>query len=102
MRVEIHRKAGKMLQSITDYYAEVGGMQPVDILLDTIRQKSEWLMKFPEVGTPEPLLANRNHFYRFVILNRNIKMAYYAEGDVIHIAAFWDMRMSPERLKKRI
>ena len=102
MRVDIHRKASRMLQSITDYYAEVAGMQPVDNLLNAIRDKSAWLMKYPEAGTPEPLLANRNHFYRFVILNRSIKMVYYVEDEVIHIAAFWDMRMSPTKLVKKI
>ena len=91
-----------MLQSITDYYAEVGGMESVDNFLNAIRQKSEWISKFPTAGTPEPLLAGRKYFYRFVILNRNIKMVYFVENDIIHIAAFWDMRMHPNRLKRNI
>ena len=91
-----------MLQSITDYYAEEGGISSVDNFLNVLQKKSEWLMKFPTAGTPEQLLAGRKHFYRFVILNRNIKMVYFVEDDVIHIAAFWDMRMHPDKLKRKI
>ena len=102
MRVEIHRKAAKMLQSITDYYAKVGGMSSVDNLLNIIRQKSDWLTRYPTAGTIEPLLVNHKHSYRFVILNRNIKMIYYVEDDIVFIAAFWDMRMHPDKLKRKI
>ena len=102
MRIEVHRKAGKMLQSLTDYYAEVAGMASVNDFLNIVRKKSEWLAKFPTAGTPEPLLAGRKFFYRYVILNRNIKMVYYVEDEIIHIAAFWDMRMHPNKLKRKI
>lgn len=102
MLVEVHRKAEIMLQHIVDYYAEVGGMITVDKFLNTIRQKSEWLLRFPYAGTPEPLLVGRKYFYRFLILNDHIKMIYYVEDDVIHIVAFWDMRMHPKKLKQKI
>ena len=29
-------------------------------------------------------------------------MVYYVESDIIHIAAFWDMRMHPDKLKRKI
>ena len=29
-------------------------------------------------------------------------MIYYVEGDTLWVAAFWDMRMNPEKLKERI
>ena len=102
MQIEVHRKARLMLLSITKYYAEYGGVQSVENLLQTIRIKCERIQKFPESGTPEPLLTGKKHFYRFVILNKNIKMVYYVQDDSIHISAFWDMRMKPEHLKKRI
>ena len=102
MQVEVHRKARQMLLSITDYYAEYGGTRSVDKLLDTIQSKCDSLVRFPESGTPEPLLAGKRNFYRFVILNRRIKMIYFVKGDTIHIAAFWDMRMHPDKLRKRI
>ncbi|MBQ8064508.1 MAG: type II toxin-antitoxin system RelE/ParE family toxin [Prevotella sp.] len=100
--IEIHDKAKQMLVAITDYYAEFGGMSSVDNLLEIIRGKCERISHYPESGTPEPLLADRQNFYRFVILNRRIKMVYFVEDEVIHVAAFWDMRMSPEKLKWRI
>lgn len=77
-------------------------MKSVDHFLSIVRAKSAWIQKFPTAGTPEPLLSGRKFFYRFVLLNHNIKMVYYIESDVIHIVAFWDMRMSPENLIKKI
>lgn len=29
-------------------------------------------------------------------------MVYYVKGDVLRIAAFWDMRMHPDNLRKKI
>ena len=102
MQVEIHRKARLMLLGITDYYADYGGPRSVDKLLNTIQEKADSLTRFPESGTPEPLLTGKRNFYRFVILNKYIKMIYYVKKDIIHIAAFWDMRMHPDKLRKRI
>ena len=100
--IEIHDKARQMLIAITDYYAEMGGMSSVDRLLDAIRVKTDRISQYPESGTPESLLAGREHFYRSCILNRRIKMVYYADDSAIHVVAFWDMRMSPNRLRKTI
>ena len=91
-----------MLIAITDYYAEAGGMSSVDNLLNTIRQKSIRIAQYPDSGTPEELLRDRKRFYRSLILNKRIKMVYFVEDETIHIAAFWDMRMHPDKLRRRI
>jgi hypothetical protein len=36
------------------------------------------------------------------IINDYYKVIYYVTGDTLRIAAFWDMRMNPEKLKKTI
>jgi len=50
----------------------------------------------------EPLLADRKIRYRASVINDYYKVIYYVMGDTLRIAAFWDMRMSPEKLKKSI
>ena len=100
--IEVHEKARRMLIAITDYYAEAGGMSSVDNLLNTIRQKSIRIAQYPNSGTPEELLRDRKRFYRSLILNKRIKMVYFVEDETIHIAAFWDMRMHPDKLRRRI
>ena len=102
MRIEISPKARQQLLQITDYYAEWGGMRSVERLLDKIKEKQEIILKFPEAYNQEPLLAERKIVYRSVIINDYYKMIYRIDNDVITISAFWDMRMHPNRLKRRI
>lgn len=54
-------------------------------------QKQKRLLRFPESGTPEPLLRDKKIPYRFVIINDYYKMIYYVMGDVLRVSAFWDM-----------
>jgi Txe/YoeB family toxin of Txe-Axe toxin-antitoxin module len=58
--------------------------------------------QFPESGTPEPLLSDRKIRYRSLIINDYYKLIYYVQGDILRIAAFWDMRMHPDKLRKSI
>ena len=87
---------------ITDYYAECGGQRAVDRLLAKIVEKQHLIESHPLAFHPEPLLRQRAIVYRSVIINKHYKMIYTVAGDVIMISAFWDMRMHPDRLKRRI
>lgn len=60
--------------------------------------------KHPESYSPETLLAGRKRKYRSChILGRFKIVHYYAKSsDTVHIVDIWDMRMSPENLKRRI
>ena len=102
MRIEIAPKARLQLLAITDYYAEYGGQSAVDHLLDQIVTKQQQIQKHPEAYHPEPFLSERKFLYRSVMINKRYKMIYRVESDVIRISAFWDMRMHPDKLKRRI
>ena len=65
-------------------------------------QKQKRLLKYPESGFSEPLLRDRKILYRASIINDYYKVIYYVKGDVLRIAAFWDMRMHPDKLRKTI
>ena len=86
MQLEVSKRAQRQWLRILVYYNE----------------KKERLLKHPESGFPEPLLADRKIRYRASIINDYYKVIYYVTGDTLRIAAFWDMRMNPEKLKKTI
>jgi plasmid stabilization system protein ParE len=65
-------------------------------------KKQERLLKYPESGFPEPLLRDRKTRYRASIINDYYKVIYYVKGEVVRIAAFWDMRMHPDKLRKSV
>ena len=102
MRLEVSKRAQCQWLKILVYYNEAGGEKAATKLHQKYLQKQERLLKFPESGTPEALLRDRKIHYRSVIINDYYKMVYYIKGDVLRIAAFWDMRMHPDNLRKKI
>jgi plasmid stabilization system protein ParE len=102
MQVKYNAKAVQHISSTIDYYLEHYGKQATTNLAHEIDEKVKTLRKYPEIGFPEPLLKDRYIPYRATIIGRYHKLIYYVRGNTLRIAALWDMRMHPERLKKRI
>ncbi|MBQ6769170.1 MAG: type II toxin-antitoxin system RelE/ParE family toxin [Prevotella sp.] len=102
MQVEVSKRAQQQWFRILVYYNEMGGERAAANLHQKYLQKQKRLLKYPESGTPEPQLRDRKIQYRFVIINDYYKMIYYVRGEVLRIAAFWDMRMHPDKLRKTI
>ena len=102
MQLEVSKRAQQQWLRILVYYNEMSGQRAAANLHQKYLKKRERLLKHPESGLPEPLLADRKIRYRASIINDYYKVIYYVKGDVLRIAAFWDMRMNPEKLKKTI
>ena len=102
MQVEVSKRAQHQWLRILVYYNEMGGERAAAKLHQKYLQKQKRLLKFPESGTPEALLRDRKIQYRSVIINEYYKIVYYVKGDVLRVSAFWDMRMHPDNLRKRI
>ena len=100
MRVEFSPAALQHLTNILDSHLEYCGQRlKFSRQIDDIIHS---LILFPESGFPEKSLADRAPSYRAKIINRNYKLIYYVDNDVIHISAIWDMRMHPAKLTKMI
>ena len=67
-----------------------------------IDEKVKMLRRYPGIGFPEPLLRGYYNLYKATIVGRYYKLIYYVRGNTLRIAAFWDMRMHPDKLKNRI
>ena len=102
MQVEVSKRAQSQWFRILVYYNEMGGERAAGNLHQKYLEKQKRLLKDPESGTPEPLLSDRKIRYRSLIINDYYKLIYYVKGDVLRIAAFWDMRMHPDKLRKTI
>ena len=102
MQVEYNSKAIKHISSTFDYYLHNYGKQACKNLALAIDERVNRLVRFPEIGRPEPLLRNKHILYRSIIIDKNHKLVYYIKGNTIRIAALWDMRMHPNRLSKKI
>lgn len=102
MKLEVSKRAQQQWLRILVYYNEIGGERAAAKLHQKYLQKQTRLLKHPESGFPEPLLSDRKILYRASIINDYYKVIYYVKDEVVRIAAFWDMRMHPDKLRKTI
>jgi plasmid stabilization system protein ParE len=68
-----------------------------------INKIEDRLRKHPESYTQEALIV-KNHVYRSAIIMKRFKIVhfYIPSSDTVRIVDIWDMRMSPEKLRRRI
>ena len=102
MQIEVSKRAQRQWLRILTYYNEVGGASAAARLHQKYLKKQSRLLKHPESGFPEMLLADRKIPYRASIINEYYKVIYYVKGNVLRIVAFWDMRMHQDNLRKTI
>ena len=102
MQIKFTDKAIAHLESIIDIFVEYAGSRYAMKFSKLVDDKLNKLLRFPEIGFIEPLLADKRSLYRATIIYHNYKMIYRVDGDTIWIVAFWDMRMNPDRLKGMI
>ena len=57
------------------------------------------LQKSPQIGRKEDLLSDRKFEYRFLVVG-NYKIIYWFEDNYIKIAAVFDCRQNPEKIKR--
>ncbi len=94
------RKAYSQFQSICDYLVDEFGDSVADDFEFDVENCVAILRNFPESGHPEPIESK--YQYRSKIVGQYNKMYYFLRGNTLVIAAFADMRMNPENLKRRI
>jgi plasmid stabilization system protein ParE len=104
MEVKWYDKAQQHWDEQLTYCAETFGRQTALESIQTVEDKIERLCKFPESGTPEPLLKNEKQQYRFVHIQKRIKLIYRydKQQETIYIVDVWNTRMSPQRLLERM
>ena len=102
MNVEITPFAQQQWRKQMRKCEELFGKNVVKKVTNVLIEKIARLSKFPEMGYPEPLLANRPQRFRSIIIQEHYKFIYTIIDNKIQILDFWDMRMNPETLQRRI
>ncbi len=88
-RIVFQKRARQQFQSICDYLADEFGERVTDKFIFEVEQCVATLMKFPESGHLEPIESK--YVYRSKIVGMY---------NTLVIAAFADMRMHPDNVKK--
>lgn len=103
MKCKWTRRAENEYESIVKYICIEFGKKAAYDFIASIEYWDERISQFPEIGAPEPLLADRrNYIYRSYIVSKHNKFIYTINNDTVTIVDIWDMRRHPDNLSKRI
>lgn len=104
MQVKWKKQAMRQLEAIIAYGEKNFGKQATVRFYSKVKACDARLADNPELGFPEPVLAERKRNYRSLLVNEHYKIIYWIDTaqNIIYIADLWDTRREPVRLAKRM
>ena len=102
MKLQFIKQAREEFLRIVSVFAEYAGPRSADKFIKRVNDRGATLLKYPEIGHPEMLLADRQRKYRSISLNTNYSLVYYMTMTTIWIVDIWDRRKDPAKLVSRI
>ncbi|KAA5549127.1 type II toxin-antitoxin system RelE/ParE family toxin [Adhaeribacter rhizoryzae] len=97
LRVLWTSTASGHLENIFDYYKITANLTIARKLVKSIVRKISALSKHPNISQHEPLLADRQKEYRYIV-EGNYKIIYWVDAAAIYIAAVFDTRQNPDKI----
>lgn len=98
--VRITSRANRQFQSICEYLAVEFGESVADAFEREVDKMVTALRRFPESGHLESFESR--YTYRSRIIGKINKMYYFVHEQTIVIAAFADMRMHPDNIRREV
>ena len=92
--------AKEKLTDIYDYYKLKANVKVANKLVNGIIDRTDILVKSPEIGQHELLLSDRQVEYRYLVF-KNYKIIYwiYLDNNSIEISNIFDTRQNPIKVK---
>ncbi|MGM0649829.1 MAG: type II toxin-antitoxin system RelE/ParE family toxin [Bacteroidota bacterium] len=88
----------KNLEDIFEYHKYNASVRVAKKLVKEIVVSTIKIQNSPNIGKKEELLAIRKFEYRFLVVGKH-KIIYWIEDNYIKIAAVFDCRQNPEKIK---
>ena len=101
MKVKWTERARDRKIDVAAYIRRQFGTKRRTRFLQEVRETTQMLRKAPNIGSIDPLYADRPLTYRSVIINGLNKMVYRVDGDIIYIVDFWDTRREPIKQREQ-
>ena len=95
MRVEWTDYADMRRDQVADYIRDYFGAKYKNRFINDVRKITKMLRRSPNIGSIDPLFADRSVAYRSIIINGLSKMVYRIDDDTIYVVGFWDTRQEP-------
>ncbi|MBR4392111.1 MAG: type II toxin-antitoxin system RelE/ParE family toxin [Bacteroidales bacterium] len=83
-----------------DYCAKTIGESIASELIKRADEKIDRICRFPESGTREPLLKDKEQVFRYVFIRKRIKLIYRFDEELqtVYIEDVWNTNMDPQHL----
>lgn len=100
MVVDWREKAQQHWIEQLEYCARIFGEPTASDFIKSTDARIERICKFPESGTREPLLNDKEMVYRYVLVQKRVKLIYRYDEELqtIFIEDVWNTKMLPEHL----
>lgn len=100
MVVDWREKAQQHWIEQLEYCARTFGEPTASVFIKSTEARIERICKFPESGTREPLLNDNEMIYRYVLVQKHVKLIYRfdEEQHTIFIEDVWNTKVLPEHL----
>ncbi|MCL1933911.1 MAG: type II toxin-antitoxin system RelE/ParE family toxin [Candidatus Azobacteroides sp.] len=98
MNIVFSDLAFEQLESIYNYLQTKSNCAGT-IIHNYILDEIERLRNFPQMAPIESELIGFVHTYRSLVVKKTYKIVYYIENDTVYIAALFDCRQDPQKLK---
>lgn len=102
MELRFTKQAEQAFLTIVERHAEYSGPISANKFIDKVNALKRMLLKYPYLGHPEPILADRKYPYRSKSITKYYRIIFFQKGNTIWIADFWDSRQDPVKLAQRI
>lgn len=90
------------VRKTASYINKEFGKDSRDQFVNEVRNVSRLLGDNPNLGKPEPLLADYAKEYRSYVINHLNKIIYWIAENHIEVVDLWDVRRDPTALKNQI
>ena len=101
LKVVWTNNASSQLEEVFDYFKTVANISVARKLVKEIVHKTKILSTNPRIGQKESLLSERKREYRYLV-EGNYKIIYWVESTIIFIAAVFDTRQNPVKMKEAV
>lgn len=96
MKVKWTKHAKGQQKQIADYIRTGFGISSARKFKQEVERTTSLLGLHPNMGSIDPLYADRPIAYRSIIVNGLSKLVYRIDDDAIRIVGFWDCRQEPQ------
>ena len=96
MKVKWTEHAKSQQKQIANYIRKGFGPSSAKKFKLEVEKTTIMIGNHPNIGSIDPLYADRPTAYRSLIVNGLSKMVYRIDDDAIRIVGFWDCRQEPQ------